>query len=90
MWEVAAAGKPALLVPYPEAAADHQTANARYFERGGGAVVLPEAELDLKRQAEELLGDDERLARMATAMRSLAQPDAAAAVAEELIALATA
>jgi UDP-N-acetylglucosamine--N-acetylmuramyl-(pentapeptide) pyrophosphoryl-undecaprenol N-acetylglucosamine transferase len=90
VWEVAAAGKPALLVPYPEAAADHQTANARYFERGGGALVVPEAELDLKRQAEELLADEERLGRMATAMRSLAQPDAASVIAEELIALATA
>ena len=90
VWEVAAAGKPALLVPYPEAAADHQTANARYFEQRGGAVVVPESELDLKRQAEELLTDEERLERMAVAMRSLAQPDAADIVAEELIALATA
>lgn len=90
VWEIAAAGKPALLVPYPEAAADHQTANARYFERGGGAVVVPETELDLKRQVEELLADEERLERMATAMRSLARPDAADAVAEELIALASA
>jgi UDP-N-acetylglucosamine--N-acetylmuramyl-(pentapeptide) pyrophosphoryl-undecaprenol N-acetylglucosamine transferase len=90
VWEVAAAGKPALLVPYPEAAADHQTANARYFEQRGGAVVVPESELDLKRQAEELLTDEERLERMAAAMRSLAQPDAADIVAEELIALATA
>ena len=90
VWEVAAAGKPALLVPYPEAAADHQTANARYFERGGGAIVVPETELDLKRQAEELLADEARLERMAAAMRSLARPDAAAVIAEELIALATA
>ncbi len=90
VWEVAAAGKPALLVPYPDAAADHQMANARYFERGGGAVVVPEADLDLKRQAEELLSDEEGLERMATAMRSLARPDAAGVVAEELIALASA
>ncbi|HYM63446.1 MAG TPA: UDP-N-acetylglucosamine--N-acetylmuramyl-(pentapeptide) pyrophosphoryl-undecaprenol N-acetylglucosamine transferase [Gaiellaceae bacterium] len=90
VWEIAAAGKPALLVPYPEAAADHQTANARYFERGGGAVVVAETELDLKRQVEELLADEERLERMATAMRSLARPDAADVVAEELIALASA
>jgi len=90
VWEVAAAGKPALLVPYPEAAADHQTANAQYFERGGGAVVVPEASLDLKRQAEELLADEDRLERMGTAMHSLARPDAADVVAEELIALASA
>ena len=37
VWEIAAAGRPALLVPYPEATADHQTKNARWFERGGGS-----------------------------------------------------
>ena len=46
VWELAAAGTPAILVPYPHATADHQTLNARHFERGGGAVVVPEAELD--------------------------------------------
>ena len=90
MWEVAAAGKPALLVPYPHATADHQAKNARYFERGGGAVVVPEGELDLRRQVEELLGDPERLAAMAESMLDLAKPDAADVVAEELIALARA
>ena len=50
VWEIAAAGKPALLVPYPHATADHQTKNARYFERAGGAVLVPEEELDLRRQ----------------------------------------
>jgi UDP-N-acetylglucosamine--N-acetylmuramyl-(pentapeptide) pyrophosphoryl-undecaprenol N-acetylglucosamine transferase len=90
VWEVAAAGKPALLVPYPHATGDHQTKNARYFERGGGAVVVPEPELDLRRQVLELLADSERLAQMREAMRTLAKPDAADAVAEELIALARA
>jgi UDP-N-acetylglucosamine--N-acetylmuramyl-(pentapeptide) pyrophosphoryl-undecaprenol N-acetylglucosamine transferase len=90
VWEVAAAGKPALLVPYPYATADHQKKNARYFEGGGGAVVVPEEELELPRCVDELLADPERLARMAAAMRSLARPDAADVVAEELIALARA
>jgi len=90
VWEIAAAGKPALLVPYPYATADHQAKNARYFERGGGAVVVHEAALDLGRRVNELLGDPERLARMADAMRALAKPDAADVVAEELIALARA
>ena len=45
VWELAAAGKPAILVPYPYATADHQTKNARYFERAGGAIVVPETEL---------------------------------------------
>ena len=88
VWEVAAAGKPALLVPYPYATADHQAKNARYFESGGGAVVVPEAELDLGRRVAELLGDPERLAAMGTAMLALAKPDAADVVAEELMALA--
>jgi UDP-N-acetylglucosamine--N-acetylmuramyl-(pentapeptide) pyrophosphoryl-undecaprenol N-acetylglucosamine transferase len=87
---VAAAGKPALLVPYPHATADHQTKNARYFERGGGAVVVPETELDLRGKVEELLAEPARLERMAEAMRSLARPDAADEIAEELIALAAA
>ena len=90
VWEVAAAGKPALLVPYPHATADHQVKNARYFERGGGAVVVPEEALDLRRQVGGLLSDPERLARMGEAMLALAKPDAADVVAEELIALARA
>jgi UDP-N-acetylglucosamine--N-acetylmuramyl-(pentapeptide) pyrophosphoryl-undecaprenol N-acetylglucosamine transferase len=88
VWETAAAGRPALLVPYPHATADHQTKNARYFEEGGGAVVVPEEQLDLRRQVTELLADPERLEAMGTAMRSLARPEAADVIAEELIALA--
>ncbi len=90
VWEVAAAGKPALLVPYPHATADHQTKNARFFERAGGALVVPEPELDLRRQVEALLGDAGRLAAMAAAMRALARPDAAEVVAEQVVALAEA
>ena len=90
MWEVAAAGRPALLVPYPHATGDHQAKNARYFERGGGAVVVPEPKLDLRRQVEELLGNPERLAGMGESMLALARQDAADVVAEELIALARA
>ena len=89
VWEVAAAGKPALLVPYPFATAGHQTKNARYFAERGGAVVVPEAELELRRRVEELLADGARLERMAAAMRSLARPDAADVIAKELVALAS-
>jgi UDP-N-acetylglucosamine--N-acetylmuramyl-(pentapeptide) pyrophosphoryl-undecaprenol N-acetylglucosamine transferase len=88
VWEVAAAGRPALLVPYPHATADHQAKNARYFERGGGAVVVTEGELELRRQVETLLADPSRLKEMGEAMRRLARPDAADVIAEELIALA--
>ena len=45
VWELAAAGVPAVLVPYPYATGDHQTKNARHFQRAGGAVVVPETEL---------------------------------------------
>ena len=88
VWEVAAAGRPALLVPYPHATADHQAKNAAYFQRGGGAVVVSEARLDLRRQVEELLHDPARLEQMGPAMQRLARPDAAEVIAEELIALA--
>ena len=90
VWEVAAAGKPAVLVPSPNVTADHQAKNARHFEAGGGAVVVPEPDLarapDLIRS---LLDDPARLREMGEAMRRLARPDAADRIAEELIALAT-
>ncbi len=88
IWEVAAAGKPAVLVPYPHATADHQTKNARYFEQNGGAVVVAEESLDLPRQALELLEDPARLQAMSEAMLRLARPDAADLIADELIELA--
>ncbi len=89
VWELAAAGVPALLVPYPDATADHQTKNARHFERTGGAVVVPEAELgSLPELARSLLGDARRRSEMSAAMRAAARPDAAETIAEELVALA--
>jgi UDP-N-acetylglucosamine--N-acetylmuramyl-(pentapeptide) pyrophosphoryl-undecaprenol N-acetylglucosamine transferase len=88
VWEIAAAARPALLVPYPHATADHQTKNAGYFEQGGGVVVVPEGQLDLRRQVLDLLSDPARLERMGEAMRRLARPDAADVIAEELITLA--
>jgi UDP-N-acetylglucosamine--N-acetylmuramyl-(pentapeptide) pyrophosphoryl-undecaprenol N-acetylglucosamine transferase len=91
VWELAAAGTPAILVPYPHATGDHQTSNARYFEAGGGAIVVDQRELErVPALAEELLADPARLAKMGEAMRALARPDAATVVADELIALAEA
>jgi UDP-N-acetylglucosamine--N-acetylmuramyl-(pentapeptide) pyrophosphoryl-undecaprenol N-acetylglucosamine transferase len=87
--EVAAAGLPTILVPYPHASADHQTANARYMERAGAAVVVPDAELDGPRLAHEvvaLLAAPQRMAAMATAARSASRPDAAERIADELLA----
>src|SRR5438874_4756773 len=89
VWELAAAGVPAVLVPYPFATADHQTLNARYFERGGGAICMPEADLgSVPEIARSLLDDTGRLVRMSERMRALAKPDAARVIAEELIELA--
>jgi UDP-N-acetylglucosamine--N-acetylmuramyl-(pentapeptide) pyrophosphoryl-undecaprenol N-acetylglucosamine transferase len=89
VWELAAAGTPAILVPYPFATGDHQTLNARYFEQGGGAVVVPQEELArVPALVEELLGDPERLRRMSDAMRALAKPRAADEIADELVTLA--
>ncbi len=89
VWELAAAGTPAILVPYPHATADHQALNARHFEEGGGAVVVDQHDLArVPALTEELLGDPERLVRMSEAMRELAKPEAAAVIADELIAFA--
>lgn len=91
VFEVAAAGRPMVLVPYPHATADHQAENARYVERLGAAVVIPDWELTAQRLASEvgaLLADRKRLKAMARASSSLARPHAAADVAEELLAAA--
>jgi UDP-N-acetylglucosamine--N-acetylmuramyl-(pentapeptide) pyrophosphoryl-undecaprenol N-acetylglucosamine transferase len=91
VWELAAAGLPAVLVPYPHATADHQTKNARYFERGGGAVVVPESSLaEAPVLVERLLSDRDRLVEMSAAMKRLAREDAADRIAEEVIELAAA
>jgi UDP-N-acetylglucosamine--N-acetylmuramyl-(pentapeptide) pyrophosphoryl-undecaprenol N-acetylglucosamine transferase len=79
--EIAAAGRPALLVPFAAATHGHQEANARALEKAGAAVVLTEAEATPERVAEtvtSLLGNPLRLAEMGRAARSLAKPDAAA------------
>jgi UDP-N-acetylglucosamine--N-acetylmuramyl-(pentapeptide) pyrophosphoryl-undecaprenol N-acetylglucosamine transferase len=88
IFEIAAHGRPAILVPYPHATADHQTANARWMERAGAAVVVPDAELDairLRAEVDALLGDPVRLEVMARASASLARPDAAAVIAREVL-----
>jgi UDP-N-acetylglucosamine--N-acetylmuramyl-(pentapeptide) pyrophosphoryl-undecaprenol N-acetylglucosamine transferase len=91
VWEVAAAGRPAVLVPSPNVTADHQTKNARYFADRGGAVVVPEAELErVPDVVQSLLADERRRAEMASAMLALARPAAAEEIAEELIGLARA
>lgn len=91
VWELAAAALPAVLVPGAFATGGHQEKNARWFERAGGAVVVPEAEAArAPALVEELLADEPRLAAMAEAMRAAAKPDAAEVIADELVALAAA
>ena len=78
--EITAAGKPAIFVPFPRAADDHQRVNAQALERAGAAVVLEETKLDevwLVETVSALLGDSSRLRRMSEAARSLAHPNAA-------------
>jgi UDP-N-acetylglucosamine--N-acetylmuramyl-(pentapeptide) pyrophosphoryl-undecaprenol N-acetylglucosamine transferase len=88
VFEVAAHGRPAVLVPYPHASADHQTTNARWMADNGAAVVVPDRELTAARLAQtvgSLLADPGRLAAMANASAALARPGAAAEVAAELL-----
>ena len=90
IFEIAAAGKPSILVPSPNVTADHQTANARHLERAGGAVVIPDAELTHERLDSEvraLLADPERMRRMGEAALAWARPDAAAVIADDLLRL---
>ncbi|HEY8502888.1 MAG TPA: undecaprenyldiphospho-muramoylpentapeptide beta-N-acetylglucosaminyltransferase [Solirubrobacterales bacterium] len=88
IFEVTAAGRPAILVPYPFATADHQSANAEWMRSGGAARVIADAELTAERLATEvgaILGDPSRLEEMAAAARSLARPDAARRIAGEVL-----
>ncbi|SFF61047.1 UDP-N-acetylglucosamine-N-acetylmuramylpentapeptide N-acetylglucosamine transferase [Fontimonas thermophila] len=90
--ELCAAGCAAVLVPFPHAVDDHQTRNAEYLVRAGAAVLVPERELTPQRLAallRELLGDRQRLQRMAEAARSAAWTDATAAIADACLACAS-
>jgi UDP-N-acetylglucosamine--N-acetylmuramyl-(pentapeptide) pyrophosphoryl-undecaprenol N-acetylglucosamine transferase len=88
IFELAAAGRPALLVPYPHAAAGHQESNAAWMAAAGAAAVIRDEELEAGRLAAEidaLLGDEARLAAMAAASAALAMPDAAQRIAAEVL-----
>lgn len=91
IFEVTAAGKPAILVPYPHATADHQRGNAEWMAGGGAAEIVDDAELDAQALAERvaaLLADEARLAAMSKASAALAMPDAARRIADEVLAAA--
>lgn len=88
IFEFTAAGRPSILVPYPHATADHQSANAAWLARAGAATVLGDEELGPERLAAEvgaLLEDPERLQEMAAAARGVARPDAARRIADEVL-----
>jgi UDP-N-acetylglucosamine--N-acetylmuramyl-(pentapeptide) pyrophosphoryl-undecaprenol N-acetylglucosamine transferase len=88
VFELAAHSCPAVLVPYPHAAGDHQAGNAEWMRAGGAAVVISDSELSadqLKTTVERLLDDSAELLRMSEASRALARPDAAHAVAQAVV-----
>ncbi len=89
--EIAAVGRPALLVPFPFATDDHQARNAQALERAGGAVCVRQQQADVLRLAGEvssLLGDVGRRVRMSDASRAFGKPDAATDIAKDLCDLA--
>ncbi len=88
IFEIAAAGRPCVLVPYPHATADHQMANARFMADAGAAVIISDSELSPSRLAQEvgrLLADPGRLASMGGAASQIAKPQAAAKIASEVL-----
>jgi len=88
IFELTATGRPAILVPYPHAAAGHQSANAAWMVEAGAAVAIGDEELSADRLAAEvrrLFGDGERLTAMAAASAALAKPDAARRIADEVL-----
>jgi len=89
--ELAAAGCPAVLVPFPAATDDHQRKNAQVLADAGAAVLLDQAGLTGEKLADiagSLLADRSKLAAMSAAMRRFAKPDAAARIADRVLALA--
>jgi UDP-N-acetylglucosamine--N-acetylmuramyl-(pentapeptide) pyrophosphoryl-undecaprenol N-acetylglucosamine transferase len=88
--ELAAAGLPAVLIPYPFAADDHQTANARAVVARGAAVLIPDRELSprkLEETVRECLTSPDRLSDMASKMKALARPRAAEEIAQIALSL---
>ncbi len=86
--ELAAVGVASILVPYPHAVDDHQSANARYLVDAGAAVLLPQSEMDIARLRQELalVHQPQRLIAMAQKARARALPHAAESVAQACIA----
>ena len=91
VFELAQYGLPSVLIPYPHASGNHQTANARWMEQAGAATVLPDAELTperLRAEVDTLVHDEPRRTAMAAASAALARPEAARVIAREVLAAA--
>jgi UDP-N-acetylglucosamine--N-acetylmuramyl-(pentapeptide) pyrophosphoryl-undecaprenol N-acetylglucosamine transferase len=89
--ELGVCGLPSLLVPYPHATGDHQRANASALQHAGGAAILQDGDLSgpvLVTRLRELIDDPDRLASMAAAAARFGRPDAAHALAAEIVAVA--
>jgi len=87
--ELAAAGVPGVLVPFPHAVDDHQTANARFLSDADAAMLLPQSALDARTLADTLLRlDRPRLLEMARKARALGKPEATRVVAQACMRLA--
>ena len=89
--ELAAAGKPSILVPFPHAADDHQTKNAQIFADAGAAILSPEATLTAEKLFAELsvlLNNPTRLSEMSAAARTLAHPNAVETIATLVVSIA--
>jgi len=88
--EIAAVGLPAILVPYPHAADDHQSSNAAFLAEAGGAIVIADSRLNkdtLALALDPLLADREKLAAMRRSLGAVARRDAAKTIAEDILAL---
>ena len=92
LFDTAATGRAAILVPFPYAAGDHQLHNARYFTEKDAAELLVDSEVTaetLRSRVEELLNDKSRREKLANRMRGLATPEASGLVADRLLGVAT-
>ncbi|MBI1957351.1 MAG: undecaprenyldiphospho-muramoylpentapeptide beta-N-acetylglucosaminyltransferase [Candidatus Niyogibacteria bacterium] len=91
IFEAAAWGKPAILIPLPEAAADHQRKNAYAYARSGAALVIEESNLTpsvLLTEIRKIIQDAARQETMRQAAKAFARPEAAAVLAKEIVTLA--
>jgi UDP-N-acetylglucosamine--N-acetylmuramyl-(pentapeptide) pyrophosphoryl-undecaprenol N-acetylglucosamine transferase len=86
--EITLCGKASILIPFPHAAADHQTINAKALSEADAAIVIPEHNLTagrLIKEATALLNDDDRLNRMAQNSKSLGKPDATEVIVNQIL-----